>query len=337
MRGALPSGGRGPAPARLALGVVVPACDAPASLPRCIAALSGGSRVPDELIVQSEPAGAGPAAARNAGALGLDADVVVFVDSDVEVHADALARIEERFAADPDVAAVFGAYDDRPSAPGLTSRFRNLLHHHVHASAPGEAETFWAGLGAVRRGAFEAAGGFDSERFPLASVEDIELGMRLRGRGSKVMLDPAIRGTHLKAWTPLTMVRTDLWRRGVPWVRLLLGGGRGAASLNLGRRHRASAMATAAFAVATLARRPRAALAALLAVLALNRSFYRLLLRRGGPRLLLAGIGLHLLHQLTAVASVPVAVLAHLRDRGAGLVPSSRHGGEGRRREGIDE
>lgn len=279
-----------------------------------MAALRAGERAPDELVVQVEPAGAGPAAARNAGAVGIDADVVVFVDSDVEAHSDALARIERHFAADPALAAVFGAYDDTPTAPGLTSRFRNLLHHHVHTSSPGEAETFWAGLGAVRRDAFEAVGGFDAERFPLASVEDVELGMRLRERGARILLDPAIRGTHLKAWTPLTMVRTDLWRRGVPWARLVLRGGRSTAALNLGWRHRASAVATAAFAVATLARRPRAALASLFAVLALNRGFYRLLLRRGGAALLLAGIGLHLLHQLTALASVPLAVVAHLRD-----------------------
>lgn len=300
------------------LGVVVPAGDAPPSLPRCLAALQAGDRVPDELIVQSKPAGAGPAAARNAGARGLDADVLVFVDSDVEVHADALARIERHFATDPVLAALFGAYDDAPAAPGLTSRFRNLLHHHVHASSPGAAETFWAGLGAVRREVFEAVGGFDAERFPQASVEDIELGMRLREADATILLDPTIRGRHLKAWTPLTMVHTDFLRRGVPWALLLLRSGRGAGSLNLGRRHRASAAATVAFAAALAGRRLRPALAALLGVLALNRRLYLLLLRRGGPRLLLAGIGLHLLHQLTAVASVPVALVAHLRERTSG-------------------
>ena len=337
MRASLPSDDPVSAPSRLALAVVVPACDAPASLPQCIAALHAGDRTPDELVVQREPAGAGPAAARNRGALGLDADLIVFVDSDVEVHADALARIERHFAADPTLAAVFGAYDDSPTAPGLTSRFRNLLHHHVHASSPGEAETFWAGLGAVRRETFEAVGGFDAESFPLASIEDIELGMRLREQGARVMLDPAIRGTHLKAWTPLTMVRTDLWRRGVPWARLLLRGGRRGSSLNLARRHRASAAATAAFTLAVLARRPRAASGSLLTVLVLNRDLYRLLARRGGPRLLVAGIALHLIHQLTAAAAVPIAVAAHLRDRDIGPALSSPYGDERRQPEDVDD
>lgn len=293
------------------LAVVVPATDRPATLERCAAALEAGERRPDELAVQVEPAGAGPAAARNLAAEGCEADVLVFVDSDVEVHPDALTQIAEHFAADPELTAVFGAYDDDPADPGLTSRYRNLLHHHVHASAAGEAESFWAGLGAVRREAFAAVGGFDADRFPLASVEDIELGMRLRRSGAKIVLDPQIRGRHLKRWTPLSMARTDFGRRGVPWLRLLLRRREHSTALNLGWRRRASAAASVAFAVSLLARRRRLAAVALLANLVLDRDLYALLARRGGPRLLLAGIGLHQLHQLAAAGSVPVAIVLH--------------------------
>jgi Glycosyl transferase family 21 len=297
------------------LAAVIPASDDPPTLASCIAALEAGERRPDELVVQREPRGSGPAAARNAGASGAEGDVLVFVDSDIEVHPDALAKIERRFAEEPELAAVFGSYDDDPAAAGLTSLFRNLLHHHVHTSSAGEAETFWAGLGAVRRAEFEAVGGFDAGRFREPSVEDIELGMRLRERGARLRLDPSIRGRHLKAWTPLGMVRTDFRQRGVPWARLLLERRRGSAALNLGPRHRASALAAVLVALGAIARRPRVVVASLLATIVLNRGFYGLLGRRGGGSLLLAGVGLHLVHQLTAVASVPVALALHLRDR----------------------
>ncbi|HEU4598306.1 MAG TPA: hypothetical protein VFS26_01040, partial [Solirubrobacterales bacterium] len=161
------------------------------------------------------------------------------------------------------------------------------------------------------RGVFEAAGGFDAERFPQASVEDIDLGMRLRRRGAKIVLDPMIRGRHLKRWTPLSMARTDFARRGVPWMRLLLRQRSDSTALNLGWRRRASAAASVALAVSLLARRGRPAALALLANLVLDRGLYTLLARRGGPQLLLAGIGLHQLHQLSAAASVPVAVALH--------------------------
>jgi GT2 family glycosyltransferase len=300
---------RGSAPT---LAAVVPATDSPATLERCLAALEAGEYQPDELVVQREPTGSGPAAARNLGIAATTASVVVFVDSDVEVHPDALDRIREHFAADPGLAAVFGAYDDDPAEPGLTSRYRNLLHHHVHVSAEGEAETFWAGLGAVRRGAFEMVGDFDPIEFPQPSVEDIEWGMRMRRRGGKILLDPNIRGRHLKAWTPASMVKTDFVRRGVPWARLLLRERSGSTALNLDWHRRVSAGASIVLFASLLARRPRPAAAALVAGLVLDRDLYRLLARCGGPRLLLAGIGLHQLHQLTAAASVPVALAQHL-------------------------
>ncbi|HET8956096.1 MAG TPA: glycosyltransferase family A protein [Solirubrobacterales bacterium] len=304
---------RGSAPT---LAVVVPATDDPTGLERCLEALGAGSRAPDELIVQREPGGAGPAEARNRGAAAATAEVLVFVDSDVEVHPDALERLAARFAAEPALDAVFGAYDDDPADPGLASRYRNLLHHHVHSGAPGEAETFWAGLGAVRREAFEAVDGFDAARFPAPSVEDIELGMRLRRRGARIALDPEIRGRHLKAWTARTMVATDFGRRGVPWVRLLLRDGSGSTALNLGWRRRANAASSLALLGSLLARRPRLAAAALLANLLLDRELYALLARRGGPRLLAAGIGLHQAHQLAAAAAVPAALALHFAEGG---------------------
>jgi Glycosyl transferase family 21 len=296
------------------LAVVVPATDDPPTLKRCLAALEAGNRVPDELAVQRDPPGTGPAAARNAGSRETTAEVLVFVDSDVEVDDEALTRIERHFRDDPGLAAVFGAYDDDPADPGLASRYRNLLHHHVHSGAAGEAETFWAGLGAVRRDAFEAAGGFDADRFPQPSVEDIELGMRLRRQGARILLDPRIRGRHLKRWTVASMVRTDFGRRGVPWAGLLLREGSGSTALNLGRRRRLSAATSVVLLLGVLARRPRAAAAALLSNLALDRDLYALLARRGGPPLLATGIGLHQLHQLCAAASVPIALFLHLAE-----------------------
>jgi len=167
-------------------------------------------------------------------------------------------------AARPGLTAVFGSYDDAPSTGGTVAAFRNLLHHHVHQGASGPAETFWSGLGAVRREAFLAAGGFDADRFPHPSVEDIDLGVRLAANGAQILLDPTIQGTHLKAWTLRSMVCTDFARRGVPWVALLLRSGRRSTVLNLGWRHRLSAAACVAGTLAVLARRPRAAAASVL-------------------------------------------------------------------------
>jgi hypothetical protein len=292
------------------LSAIVPATNAPPTLATCLEAIRSAEEPPDEVIVVEE--GGGPADARNRGAARATGDVLVFVDADVVVHSDAFARIRRAFEEDASLAALFGSYDDTPADPGTVSQFRNLLHHHVHQSSPGPAVTFWAGLGAIRRGAFEAAGGFSDH-----PIEDIELGMRLAGDGAKIVLDPEIRGKHLKRWTLPSMVRTDFAIRGVPWVDLLLQHRSSAGHLNLSWRHRLSALAALSVAVAVVKRRPAVAAGSLVVLVMLNRSFYSLMLRRRGPAEAFAGVGLHVIHHLTSVAAVPVGTLKYLRNRRA--------------------
>ncbi|MGH3695465.1 MAG: glycosyltransferase family 2 protein [Pseudonocardiaceae bacterium] len=307
----------------LALSVVVPATDRPPTLPACLAAIE---RAPGngEVVVVDGPPELSVSAARNAGARRATGDVLVFVDSDVVIHSDAFTRIKDVFAAHPELTAVFGSYDDAPPAGGPVAAFRNLLHHHVHQRAGGPAETFWSGLGAVRRDAFLAVGGFDAERFPHPSVEDIDLGVRLAANGARILLDPAIQGTHLKEWTLRSMVCTDFARRGVPWVALQLRSGRVSTALNLGWRHRLSAAACTLATLAVLAHRPRAAAASVLVLLGLNREFYALLARRRGLGEAALGVGLHAVHHLTAVATLPAGVLAYVRDRHRTTAPEWR-------------
>lgn len=250
------------APERLRMSVIVPAHDAAHVLPASLGALHEGRLAPPEVelvvvddasgdgtgdvgermadrVVRLEGSPHGPAYARNRGSEASSGDILVFVDADVCVHSDALERVRDRFEADAGISAVFGCYDTSPPEPGAVSQYRNLVHHYVHWRQPGDAETFWAGLGAVRRDAFDAVGGFDEVRYPRPQIEDIELGYRLRARGYRIVLDPSVRGTHLKRWTLGQVVRTDVRDRGVPWMRLLLERrARGAATLNVDKRER---------------------------------------------------------------------------------------------------
>jgi GT2 family glycosyltransferase len=292
------------------IGVIVPATDGPPTLARCVDAIRSSSDPPDEVIVVTQPGAEGPAAARNAGARRATAEVLVFVDADVIVHPDAIGRIRAAFGSDPSLKAVFGSYDDEPGAPGAVSGFRNLLHHHVHQQGAGAAETFWAGLGAIRRQAFFDAGGFDEARYPRASIEDVELGMRLVAAGALIRLDPEIQGTHLKRWTLSGMLRTDFARRGVPWITLLLRSRTVPRHLNLGWRHRLSAAASLLALFAVMRRRPSLGAGALLALVGLNRSLYALVLRRLGPGGAIAGLGVHVVHHLAATASVAAGLAA---------------------------
>lgn len=290
------------------MSAIVPATNRPATLERCVVALERGAGV-DEVIVVTSPREAKPAEARNIGVSRSTGDVLLFVDSDVEVHPTATGRIREAFESDPSLVALFGSYDDAPASRGTVSEFRNLLHHHVHHESPGEATTFWTGLGAVRRDAFERVGGFDPS---LDWLEDIDLGMRLAGDGGRIELDPAIQGTHLKHWSLAGMVKTDFFGRALPWMELMLRDGGSSSVLNLGWRHRASALAAIGGAAGVVTRRPLVVAASAGALVALNHRFYQLLVRRMGAPRAAVGIGLHAIHHLVGVAAVPVALAKHL-------------------------
>jgi glycosyltransferase involved in cell wall biosynthesis len=260
----------------------------------------------------------GPGFARNRGVEEAKGDVVVFVDADVRVAPDALARIAARFELDPALGAMFGSYDDQPPAPGLVSRYRNLLHHYHHHRGAGAAETFWAGLGAVRTSVFRAVKGFDELRYARPQIEDIELGRRIRRAGHAILLDPTVQGAHLKRWTLGQVLKTDLLHRGIPWMRLLLEEGGEGAALNVRPREKI-AVALVGLGLAALAAAPlwgwRAAavgVASLLVVVAMNLGLYRYLARGRG---LLFGLGVVPLHLLYYVTSGLAFVLGHLAHR----------------------
>src|SRR6266850_682708 len=164
----------------------------------------------------------GPAYARNRGAELAREEILFFVDADVVLLPGALERVAKTFADRPDLAAVFGSYDAHPTANGMISRYRNLLHHFVHQNGNREASTFWAGCGAIRRSVFEKINGFDEKQFTRPSIEDIELGYRLREASYRIVLDKQLQGTHLKGWKLSTLIRTDIVCRAIPWSRLIL-------------------------------------------------------------------------------------------------------------------
>lgn len=172
--------------------------------------------------VISTPKRSGPGAARNLASKAAVGDVLVFVDADVVVETDTLEKIARRFEENPDLAALFGSYDDAPAEPNFLSQYKNLQHHFVHQQSNPAASTFWSGLGAIRKAVFLQHGGFDHKRFSEPSIEDIDLGSRLRAAGQRILLDRDIQAKHLKKWGVWSHLRTEIFCRALPWSRLIV-------------------------------------------------------------------------------------------------------------------
>ena len=164
----------------------------------------------------------------------------------------------------------------------------------MHQQGDPEASTFWAGCGAVRRAVFEASGGFDTGHY-TRSIEDIELGYRLREAGHRILLDKDLRVTHLKRWTLASFLRTDVLYRAVPWSRLILDRRSVLDHLNLKVEHRVS-VALAALTPVMLVLAAAASLGLLLA----NRRLLTFFVRSRGVAFAVATIPLLHLHYLAS-------------------------------------
>ena len=270
-----------------------------------------------DTLVSLTPLPRGPAFARNRGVEAAIGEWVVFIDADVRVHRDTLRRFVAVIEEDPTIDAIFGAYDDAPPVPGFISQYRNLLHRYVHLSSAGEADSFWAGCGAVRRSTFLSVGGFDAERFPRPQIEDIELGYRIRDAGGRIVLRPEIQAAHLKRWTFWRALKVDIFDRGVPWVRLLLERDRltSGAQLNLKRGERSKAVAVVAavgligLAIVTWRPEPFAASIALLGAVAYtNRAQLRWFVARRGLFFAVGTLPLQFLYYVVSAVSVAIGL-----------------------------
>ncbi len=201
-------------------------------LARCLAALARCCPAPSEVVVVDDgscppvvlPAGAppharvlrqenrGPGPARNAGLSSTTAPLVAFVDADVEVPPDALARLSAHFA-DPAVGAAWATVSPTHPHGGLLSRYKLLTHRHFTlclGSGPGPWSTshLTTMLAVVRRCSFDAVGGF-ALRWNTVSVEDVELGRDLVDAGWVVLLDPEVAVRHGHRFTLSGVVKND--------------------------------------------------------------------------------------------------------------------------------
>lgn len=340
-----------------ALSVVIPVHNGGSDFEKCLGALRQSTLTSYELIVVDDGStdgskqvafehGArvvslegnkqGPGYARNRGVEVAAGPLILFLDADVCPHIDTLEKVVQYFDSHPSVDALIGSYDDRPTDQRFLSQYKNLFHHYIHQNARRVASTFWGGCGAIRKEVFLEFRGFD-ETYGRPSIEDIELGFRLRAGGRIIHLTKEIQVTHLKGWTFWGLLRTDFFDRAIPWTLLMLRDKTFPVDLNLRFSHQlsvimlygllliaGSALLAGSYfswldarAVATVA------VALCVMVFALNRNLYVFFARRRSWPFAMRALAIHWLYYLYSGAAVAVALTLHMWNGRASL---QKHG-----------
>ena len=324
--------------------VIIPVHDGGESFRQCLVALGEADPAPDQTIVVADDATdgsaelaealgvqvirtsvrGGPAQARNLGAWKADGDILFFVDADVLIHPDTVGQVRDLFK-EPDLAAVFGSYDDAPAASNFLSQYRNLLHHYVHQTAREEASTFFGACGAIRRRVFLDLGGYDKS-YRQPAIEDIELGYRLKQAGHRIRLCKTLQVKHLKRWDFVPMLKADFFHRALPWTELILRDRRFINDLNLRYASRLSVVLIYGLLAALIGAwcwsgfALFAGMAALL-LLVLNAPLYHFFQRKRGLWFALQAILWHWFYYLYSGLAFAIGIVRHLFDRRRSIEP----------------
>lgn len=148
---------------------------------------------------------AGPASARNHGALEASGDIILFTDDDCVPAPDWLTQMLVPFE-NPEIVGAKGVY--RTHQKSIVARFVQIEYEDRYrrmAAYPDIdfVDTYSAGF---RRGRFLEMGGYDAS-FPVACAEDIELSYRMSARGWKMKFAPDAVVTHTHPDTVLRYLR----------------------------------------------------------------------------------------------------------------------------------
>jgi len=222
-----------------AVSVVIPVYNAAATLAECLTRLFQSTFVDFEVVVVDDgstdqsaaiaanfpvhvvptPGRVGPAAARNVGARAACGALLFFIDSDVMVAPDTLARLAERYARG-DVDGLIGVQAAVMRHRDLVSQYKNLWMRWTYARQTGDVPLFYTTAAAIRRDAFVRAGGFD-EGYGNPNVEDTAFGQKLARLGIRIRVQPELEVEHVKRYSLAGLLRTD-FLRAVALTRLKL-------------------------------------------------------------------------------------------------------------------
>jgi glycosyltransferase involved in cell wall biosynthesis len=219
------------------ISVVIPVHNAAHTLGECLEAIRGSEYAEYEVIVVDDastdssaelasrygcrvlrlPENVGAAKAKNLGAMEAKGDIILFTDGDIMLQPDTLSLVVRDFE-DPVVVGVVGLLGQKIRYDDFSSQFKNLWMYYTYRrlaqsrAAERGVGLFFTSIASIRKGVFEQMGGFDCNYCGASITEDIEFGQRLLSAQHKVQLDGSLTVEHLKHYSFVGLLKTDLDR-----------------------------------------------------------------------------------------------------------------------------
>ncbi len=322
------------------ISVVMPVYNSERLLGECLAALNASTFRDFEVVVVDDsstdrsreiaaahgarvvPSGGrlGPGRARNKGVEHARGAIVFFIDSDVVVRPDTLARLAAAFDRDPGVAGLMAVQSPTMRFRNLCSVYKNLWMYYTYVRRAGQdVPLFYTTAAAIRRDAFVASGGFDVN-YVDPNIEDTDYGQKLASQGFRIQILPDLEVEHVKGYDLAGLLRVD-FLRSMSLARLKLRKSADGISTNDTSVPTGYIVSVPLAGLAVLLGLVGLALGnrtlllanflALLTILVLNVPFLRLIRAHGGVRAWGLSCGLLIIELLTAGAGSAVGIATY--------------------------
>ncbi|MBR9705537.1 glycosyltransferase [Candidatus Pacearchaeota archaeon] len=164
----------------------------------------------------------GAAVTRNEGAKIAKGDILLFFDSDILIRKDTLENISDDIA-NKKGDVIVAIYSKEHPFKNIASNYKNLHMRYVYYIMPDYISILNTSCVAIKKEAFEAVNGFDSN-IKILSGEDWEIGKRIVSKGYRIYMDKEIEVIHKKYLTLIDLVKMDL-RKMFGLVKLLARSG----------------------------------------------------------------------------------------------------------------
>ncbi len=168
---------------------------------------------------------ASAAYARNCGTADFNNGVLVFIDADVEIEKDAIAKLIYPIQKG-DADATLGNYSSSNIEDlNFFQQYKQLYISRVYARSDGFIKNdFWTAICAIRADVFHNIGKFDSS-YKGSGGEDTEFGIRLSQQNWRILSVPTAKGKHLRYFDLLKLIKND-FSKGICTMLLYLKKGR---------------------------------------------------------------------------------------------------------------